>query len=132
MNEHLRGRVRRRALDRCEYCRMPQSRTVLPHEADHIRSQKHGGPSTLENLCWACAWCNSFKGTDIAAYPPSSDQIVPLFNPRTDPWEDHFAWEGAVLRGKTPVGSATVELLRLNRPERVDHRRFLMEIGLWE
>jgi hypothetical protein len=110
---------------------MPQSGTVLPHEADHIRSQKHGGPSTLENLCWACALCNSFKGTDIAAYPPDSEEIVLLFNPRADAWEDHFAWEGAIVRGKTLVGSATVELLRINRPERVDHRRLLMELGLW-
>lgn len=68
MNDELRGQVRQRALDRCEYCRLPQSGTVLPHEVDHIRSLKHRGPSTLENLCWACAWCNSYKGTDIAAH----------------------------------------------------------------
>ena len=102
MNVQLRGQVRQRAHDRCEYCRMPQSGTVLPHEADHIRAQKHGGLLTLENLCWACAWCNSFKGTDIAAHPPGSDEIVALFHPRSDAWEDHFVWEGAVLRGKTP------------------------------
>ena len=86
MNERLRGEVRRRADDRCEYCQMPQSGTIMPHEADHIRSQKHGGLSTLDNLCWACALCNSFKGTDIAAYPPGSNEIVPLFNPRSDEW----------------------------------------------
>lgn len=131
MNEQLRGQVRQRAGDRCEYCLMPQAGTVLPHAVDHIRSQKHGGPSTLENLCWSCAWCNSFKGTDIAAYPPGSNEIVPLFNPRTDAWDDHFFWEEAVLRGKTPVGSATIELLRINQPERVDHRRLLMQVGLW-
>jgi hypothetical protein len=131
MNARLRGQVRQRANDHCEYCRMPQSGTVLPHEVDHIRSQKHGGPSELENLCWACAWCNSFKGTDIAAYPPGSDEIVPLFNARTDAWGDHFVWQGPILRGKTPVGSATIELLRINTPERVDHRRLLMKLGLW-
>jgi len=131
MNEQLRGQVRQRAGDRCEYCRLPQSGTVLPHEADHIRSQKHAGPSTLENLCWACAWCNSFKGTDIAAYPPGSDQMAPLFNPRSESWDDHFAWDGAVLRGKTPIGSATIELLRINQAERVEHRRLVMQRGLW-
>jgi len=132
MNAQLRGRVQQQAHDRCEYCRMPQSGTVLPHEVDHIRSQKHGGLSTMENLCWACAWCNSFKGTDIAAHAPGSDEIVPLFNPRAEAWGDHFSWEGAVLRGKTPVGSATIELLRINQPERVDHRRLLMQAGLWD
>lgn len=118
MNEQLRVEVRRRAENRCEYCRMPQSGTVLPHEVDHIRSQKHNGTTTLENLCWACALCNSYKGTDIAAYPPGSNEIVPLFNPRTAIWGDHFLWGGAVLRGKTLVGSATLELLRINQPER--------------
>lgn len=132
MNEHLRTQVRRRASDRCEYCRMPQSGTVLPHEVDHIRSQKHGGPTTLENLCWACAWCNSYKGTDIAAYPPGADEFVPLFNPRTNLWSEHFFWEGASLRGRTPIGSPTVELLRINQPERVDHRQLLMQLDLWE
>jgi hypothetical protein len=85
----------------------------------------------LENLSWACAWCNSFKGTDIAAHPPGSGDIVPLFNPRTDAWDEHFVWEGPLLRGKTPVGSATVDLLRINQPERVDHRRMLMDLGTW-
>jgi len=131
MNDKLRGEVRQRAENRCEYCRMPQSGTVLPHEADHIRAQKHGGPSTTENLCWACAWCNVYKGTDIASYPPGSDEMVPLFNPRSGAWDDHFVWEGPVLRGKTPVGIATIELLRINQPERVDHRRLLMQLGLW-
>jgi len=132
MNEQLRAQVRQRAGDRCEYCRMPQIGTVLPHEVDHIRSQKHGGPSTLENLCWSCAWCNSFKGTDIAAYPPGTDEIVPLFNPRTDAWDEHFFWEEATLHGKTPIGFATIGLLRINQPERVDHRRLLGQVGLWE
>ena len=36
--------------DRCEYCQLPQAYTVLPHDPDHIRSQKHHGPTTLENL----------------------------------------------------------------------------------
>lgn len=131
MNAQLRGRVRRRAHDRYEYCRMPQTATVLPHEADHIRSQKHGGPSTLDNLCWACAWCNSFKGTDIAAHLPGSAEIVPLYNPRTDAWDEHFFWESAVLRGKTPCGAATIELLRINQPERVAHRQLLFQLGVW-
>jgi len=131
MNPGIRAQVRQRAVDRCEYCRMPQSGTVLPHEVDHIRSQKHAGPSTLENLCWACAWCNVFKGTDVAAFPPDSNQLVPLFNPRTDAWSDHFAWEGAVLRGKTGIARATIELLRLNLPERIDHRQLLLQLGLW-
>lgn len=131
MNEKLRGQVRLRANDRCEYCHMPQSCTVLPHEADHIRSKKHGGRTTLENLCWSCAWCNSFKGTDVAAHPPGLNEIVPLFNPRIDEWQKHFFWDGPILRGKTPFGSATIELLRINRPARTHHRLLLMQLSVW-
>lgn len=132
MNERLRDLVRQRAQDRCEYCRLPQLGTVLPHEVDHIRAQKHNGLSTLENLCWACAWCNAYNGSDIAAYPPGAEVIVPLFNPRLDAWGDHFNWDEAMLRGKTPVGQATITLLRINQAERVSHRQALMQLGMWE
>jgi hypothetical protein len=53
-------------------------------------------------------------------------------NPRTQAWEDYFSWDEAALRNKTPVGAATVELLRINQPERVDHRRLLMRVGMWQ
>jgi hypothetical protein len=132
MNAQLRVHVRQRAQDRCEYCHMPQQVTVLPHEVDHIRSQKHGGQSVAENLCWACSWCNSYKGTDIAAYAPDSDDIVPLFNPRADNWSDHFDWKGAVLFGKTAIGAATIELLKINQSDRVEHRQLLNQAGYWQ
>ena len=66
MNPVLREQVRQRTHDCCEYCRMPQICTQLPHEGDHIRAQKHKGSTTLENLCWACALCNGHKGSDVS------------------------------------------------------------------
>ena len=30
---------------------------------EHIWSRSKGGAVTLDNLCYACAWCNSYKGT---------------------------------------------------------------------
>jgi hypothetical protein len=131
MTPALRAKVRRRANDCCEYCHMPQSCTRLPHEADHIRSQKHKGPTTLTNLCWSCALCNSFKGSDASAYPPGSDQLVRLFHPRLDEWNEHFEWDGPLLRGKTDIGLATIELLKINTESRVAHRRMLVEVGLF-
>jgi hypothetical protein len=40
-----------------------------------------------------------------------------LFDPRADPWNDHFAWavNGLEIVGLSPVGRATVEALELNR-----------------
>src|SRR5262249_22559098 len=130
MTPALRNQVRQRTGDCCEYCRMPQQFTSLPHEADHIRSQKHNGPTVPENLCWACAQCNDFKGSDIAAHDPVTDGLAPLFNPRLDAWEDHFEWSGPLLVGRSAVGRATVELLRINLRERVEHRRLLSQAGL--
>ena len=131
MTPALRNRVLRRAGDLCEYCKLPQVCTSLPHEADHIRSQKHRGPSTLDNLCWACSKCNSFKGSDIAAYDPVTNELVPLFNPRTEAWDDHFEWHAPILFGKTRTGRATIALLQINLPERLEHRRLLIDGGVF-
>jgi hypothetical protein len=57
-------------------------------------------------------------------------ELVPLFNPRTEVWRDHFEWRGATLEGKTKSGRASIELLEINRPERVEHRRLLIEAGM--
>ena len=131
MTPALRDQVRQRSDDCCEYCQLPQACTTLPHEADHIRSQKHHGPTTLDNLCWACARCNDFKGSDVSSYDPITNELVPLFNPRTDAWNEHFEWDGPTLFGKTKIGRATIELLQINLQERVEHRRLLVLAGLF-
>jgi hypothetical protein len=128
----LRDQVRDRASDRCEYCQVPQVCTVLPHEPDHIRSQKHHGATTLENLCWACARCNAAKGSDVSAYDPKTDELVPLFNPRVDAWHAHFEWNGPSLMGKTKTGRATIDLLKINLHENMEHRRILIQVGLFK
>src|SRR5205814_826711 len=124
-----RKRIRDRAGDRCEYCRLPQDCTTLPHEIDHIRARKHRGQDTLQNTCWSCAYCNGAKGSNVAGFDPATDALVPLFNPRTDRWDEHFAWRGPTLRGKTAVGRATIDVLRINATDRVEHRRLLIAAG---
>lgn len=113
----------------CEYCRMPQELTVVPHEVDHIRAQKHGGTSTGDNLALCCFYCNSFKGPNIAGIDPDTDTLQPLYHPRKDHWKDHFEWNGPELVGKTAIGRTTIEVLNVNLPERVEHRRLLIESG---
>ena len=54
MAKAIRNQVRQRAGDVCEYCRMPQEFDVRPFQLDHIRAEKHDGPTELTNLCWSC------------------------------------------------------------------------------
>lgn len=130
MAKSLRPQVWKRAQGCCEYCGLPQDLTSLPHEIDHIRARKHRGSHTLQNTCLACAGCNAAKGPNAAGYDPETDTLVPLFNPRQDQWEEHFAWDGPILLGKTTIGRATIDVLRINGPMRVQHRRWLLEAGL--
>jgi hypothetical protein len=88
--------------------------TVLPHEVDHIQSLKHHGATALNNLSWSCALCNSFKGSNPAGYDSDTRKLSRLFHPRTDSWAEHFIWNGPTLHGMTPVGRATIDVLRIN------------------
>src|SRR5437868_6129997 len=129
MDEDLVGLVRRRALDCCEYCRMPQPGTSLPHEIDHIIAMKHGGLTGASNLALACFPCNHHKGPNIAGVDPLTKQIVPLFHPRHDRWEDHFDWHGPTLVGRTPAGRATIQVLAINHPDYIAVREALIAEG---
>lgn len=56
---------------------------------------------------------------------PATQQETILFHPQRDSWTDHFAWDagGTTLLGLTPIGRATIGLLRMNRPQLVRLRR---------
>lgn len=132
MAKSRRQRIWDRAGGCCEYCRMPQAYDVQPFQLDHIRAQKHSGTTTLGNLALACLPCNSAKGPNIAGYDPVSGALYPLFNPRQHVWDEHFAWNGPILEGKTPIGRTTIAVLAINLPQRVAHRRLLIQAGLFE
>ncbi len=125
MNRELVRRVRERAAERCEYCRMPAMALPLPFQIDHIISGQHQGPTELSNLALACPHCNRYKGPNIAGLDPVSGQLVHLYHPRTDRWSEHFEWDGPRIAGKTPVGRATVQVLAMNADGPVLLRRFL-------
>lgn len=46
-------------------------------------------------------------------------------------WEEHFAWVGPVLTGRTAIGRTTIDVLVMNAPERVELRRLLIRAGLF-
>jgi 5-methylcytosine-specific restriction endonuclease McrA len=122
----LRRQVIERAGDRCEYCRFPQSLTLLAFEVEHIISEKHGGTTSLENLALACPYCNRAKGTDLGSIDPETNQLTPFFNPRTQKWQDHFTLEGAAIMPLTAEGRVTVFILQFNHPDRLQERERLL------
>jgi hypothetical protein len=126
----LRQQVSKRASGRCEYCRLPQELDALPFQLDHIRAIKHGGLTTLDNLALSCFSCNAHKGTNLSGIDPQTDKAELLFNPRQDSWPEHFRWDGPRLLGLTPTGRATIEVLSINEPPRLEHRRLLIAAGL--
>ena len=127
--ERLRRQVQERAQGRCEYCLIHESDMYYPHEADHVIAEKHGGATSLENLAWACFYCNRFKGSDLASVDPTTQKAVFLFNPRGQRWNRHFRLKGGRIEGITASGRATVALLHLNDAERVAYRLGLIDIG---
>jgi len=121
----LREQVTAHARHRCGYCRTSARVTGTPMEMDHIIPESLGGLTISENLWLACSMCNDHKGNRIAAPDPISEEVVRLFDPRRQVWTDHFEWNAAgdVIVGKTPIGRATVNAIRLNRAEIVEARR---------
>lgn len=111
----------------CEYCQLAQIYDPRPFHVDHIRPRKHGGKTSVENLCLSCSACNLFKGSDIAGWSPDTGRLCPLFNPRTQAWSDHFEWEGGTLVGLTEIGKTTASVLRINDPLRLKHRELLIQ-----
>ena len=126
----LRIEVRARAKGRCEYCRLPESVTLVPHEVDHIIAVKHGGETSLENLALCCTLCNKHKGTDLASIDPETGNVERLFHPRKDVWPEHFRVERGTMVGLTAVGRVTIRLLQWNRTDRVRERILLLQAGL--
>jgi hypothetical protein len=133
MAEPRRARIQRRAQNACEYCRLPQRASILPHQIDHIIAQQHMGSNAESNLCLCCLRCNLKKGPNIASTDPEAEnayRIVTLFHPRKQRWQEHFHLrEDGRIEGLTPEGRATVRLLDCNAGERVQLRRLLMRQG---
>jgi hypothetical protein len=112
----LTEQVAARGGQRCEYCHTPYAITAQAFHADHILPSARGGRTVLDNLCLACPHCNLHKSDQVDAVDPRTQRRVPLFNPRTQLWDNHFRWSPSYQRliGRTATGHATVVALDLN------------------
>lgn len=121
----LRRHVIERAGECCEYCNLHQSSfPLVSFHVEHVVAKQHGGSDQLENLCLACHWCNLFKGPNLSTLVDG--KLTRLFNPRMDNWPEHFAEKEGQILGTTMIGIATVSLLNMNDPDRVELRRLSM------
>ena len=108
---------------------MPSECAELDFQTDHVIVLKHGGATESGNLALACFYCNSHKGPCIAGVDLESQEIVRLFHPRRDSWPQHFRWVGPALEARTPIGRATIAVLRINDIEAIAVRTALLEEG---
>ena len=112
----LHAEVVLRAGSRCEYCLLAQLGQEATFHIDHVTPRAAGGPTTADNLALACVSCSLRKGAKQTATDPDTGDEVPLFNPRTQAWAEHFRWDGERVVPLTPTGRGTVIALSLNRP----------------
>ncbi|MGV3660839.1 MAG: HNH endonuclease [Prosthecobacter sp.] len=130
MDQATRLEVRKRAGNRCEYCRLRQEdEKENPFHVEHIIAQQHGGLDAVGNLALACSWCNAIKGPNLASLDPDSGLLTRLYHPRKDSWVEHFRRDGAFIFGLTDVGRTTAWLLRFNDTDNINQRLILDELG---
>ena len=111
---------------------MPQGATpLIPFHVEHIVSRQHGGTDHPSGLALACDRCNAYKGPNLTSIDPDTGAVAELFNPRGDAWNDHFVARGGHILGLTPKGRATVRLLNMNAPRRVELREERLREGEW-
>src|SRR4026209_209871 len=111
------------------YCHFPEGAAEVPFQIDHVVAEQHGGATEAVNLALACCFCNRYKGPNLSGVDRLTQEVVRLFDPRRQDWNDHFRWEAAVLVGKTQIGRATIDTLSINRSDAVAVRELLIAEG---
>jgi hypothetical protein len=125
---HVPAELRRLVRERAH--QIPESATFSAHEVDHIIAVKHGGETNGDNLALSCIVCNKRKGSDLTSIDSVTGATVPLFHPRKDGWSSHFQLVEGRIEPMTAIGRATVRLLQLKQPDRVEERASLVAAGL--
>lgn len=125
-----------RAGGACEYCRLLQEACGVTFHIEHVRPTSFGGRTVLSNLALSCPGCNLSKANRLVGADAKGNERE-LFNPRSyDPWllgwHLHFALDHQTGRidALTPIGEATVQLLKMNQGNRVFARQLQIAAGL--
>lgn len=121
-----------RAQKRCEYCQCRSDHATETFAIEHVIPVSRGGNDEVTNLALACSGCNSRKYNKLEAVDPASGELVPLFNPRFQRWEEHFAWskDYTQIIGLTATGRATIVALQMNRQNVINIRKAMSIMGV--
>jgi 5-methylcytosine-specific restriction endonuclease McrA len=120
IGSQTRTHVRERAQSACEYCRLHQDDSPLAAlHVEHIIPKVHGGTDELDNLALARIDCNLHKGTNLTGIDPQTNEVTELFHPRRQLWNEHFAWQGIYLVGRTATGRTTIRVLNMNSEDQI-------------
>lgn len=127
----LQRQIRAHFANRCAYCQTAEELTVSTFEFEHIVPLSKSGSTSFENLCLSCPNCNRYKATRQRAPDPVTQEDVELFHPQNQIWKEHFQWtaHGTEIEGLTPEGRATVEVLKVNRPQMLRVRKMWIKLG---
>ncbi len=127
----LRNRIAKEAKFRCGYCLTQEIVSGVPLTIEHIIPKSGGGRNTVDNLWLSCRLCNEAKGVMTEGNDKETGEIVTLFHPRIQRWENHFEWSenGTRIIGKNPAGRATIDALSLNSEFRILARALWVEAG---
>ncbi|HEX8680841.1 MAG TPA: HNH endonuclease signature motif containing protein [Ardenticatenaceae bacterium] len=126
--------VAKRAEHRCEYCRAPEVIFNVPFEVDHIIPTSRGGGDEPQNWALACRACNLRKSNALDAIDPLTQKRTPLFNPRTEMWDEHFEIDEeapSFLKARTAIGRATIDQLKMNAPLQRAARQQWIKLNLF-
>ena len=127
--EKLKEKVRQTANNRCGLFLQKYLPNAL--RIDHIQPISKGGTNDEEHLWLLCETCNGAKSNKVEGFDTETQTSVPLFNPRTQIWDEHFKWSNDYTRiiGKTPTGRGTVAELNLNKERIVEVRKNWVSAG---
>ena len=116
----------------CEYCILPSNFSTDFFHYEHIVPLSLDGKTELGNLARSCGICNINKRDKIQHIDPLSQQVMRLYHPRQDTWKEHFQWSDDDLHivGISPIGRATIDLLKMNRIDAINLRKLLKMVDL--